>query len=57
MTLGKAVFGRNKKGGQEFLFEKIKQGEDFFQPKKGGRRLCFVKNKGGKDFSYQLFYR
>ena len=39
MTLGKAVFGRNKKGGEEF-----------FSTKKGGRRLLFRKNKVGKDF-------
>ena len=39
MTLGKAAFGRNKKGGEEF-----------FSTKKGGRRLFFRKNKGGEEF-------
>ena len=60
-TLTKAVFGKNKKGGQiVFFFEKIKGGEDFFQLKKGpktffsekirGRGLFFRLKKGCEDF-------
>ena len=42
MTLGKAAFGRNKKGGEEYFSKKNYGGEDFFfQLKKGGRRLFF----------------
>jgi hypothetical protein len=39
MTLGKAVFGRIKKGGREFFSKKIR-----------GRKLFFRKNKGEKTF-------
>ena len=45
MTLVKAVFGRNKKGGEEFFSKKIRgaktRGDYFFSTKKGGRRLFF----------------
>ena len=35
MTLGKAVFGNNKKGVEEFFSKKIRGAKSFFQLKKG----------------------
>ena len=57
MTLGKAVFGNNKKGGMGVFFsKKIRGPKSFFQLKKGGRRLFFRKNKGGEDFFFRQIF-
>ena len=45
MTLGMAVFGRNKEGGWRFFSKKIREAKTFFQPKKKGRRLFFRKKR------------
>ena len=43
MTLGKAVFGRNNKGGEEFFSKKIRGAKTFFNQKKGAK--TFLKKK------------
>ena len=46
MTLGKAVFGRNKKGAKNFFPKKIRG--RLFPTKKGAK--TFFDNNGGEDF-------
>ena len=50
MTLGEAVFGITKKGGEEFFRKKIR-GEDFFQLEKGGQDFFSEEISGVKIFS------
>ena len=57
MTLGKAVFGNNKKGGMGVFFsKKIRGPKSFFQLKKGGQRLFSEKIRGAKIFFSGKFF-
>ena len=68
MTLGKAVFGRNKKWGEEFFskkkigglrlfFNPKKGGEDFFSEKITGAKTFFSTKKGGEDFLFRQIHK